>query len=156
MRIERHLTALLAVAALGMAACSSGDAANDEAASAEMAADAPASEAAAGTMQQEVPLPEGVTAEMVSAGQQIFTGKGICYTCHGMDGTGTQLAPNLTDETWLNVPADPALDDIVQLVKSGVPSPVEHPAPMPAMGGANLSDEEVQNVAAYVLSLSAG
>ncbi len=149
MRIPRDLTALLV--ALAMAACGGGDAGSDE------PAETPAAEAPAeAPTTQEGPLPEGVTAERVTAGQQVFTGNGICYTCHGMDGTGTQLAPDLTDDTWLNVPADPTLDDIVELVKSGVAAPVEHPAPMQPMGGANLTDEQVQNVAAYVLSLSAG
>lgn len=149
MRFERNLMALLTLAAV--AACG-GDAGADQTASADVAEE-PAAEPA---MEQQGPLPEGVTAEMVTAGQVVFSGSGICYTCHGPDGTGTQLAPDLTDGEWLNVPADPSLADIVELVKSGVPTPREHPAPMPPMGGASLSDEQVDNVAAYVLSLFAG
>lgn len=97
--------------------------------------------------------PEGATPEMVSMGQTIFSGKGNCMTCHGPDATGTALAPNLTDATWINI-ADGSWDNIQQVVRNGVPTPKEHPSPMPPMGGAQLSDQEIQAVAAYVYSLS--
>jgi mono/diheme cytochrome c family protein len=90
---------------------------------------------------------------MVSAGQQVFTTQ-TCYTCHGMDGTGTPLAPDLTDAEWLNT--DGTLAGIENVVRTGVATPKQHPAPMPALGGAQLSDEQIRNVAAYVYSLSHG
>ncbi|MBI4520266.1 MAG: cytochrome c [Gemmatimonadetes bacterium] len=99
-------------------------------------------------------LPEGVTAEMVTQGQQIFTGAGLCYTCHGPDGTGTPLAPNLTDVTWINV--DGSYEAIVGVVTSGVAQPEEHPAPMPPLGGAQLTPDQVRAVAAYVYSRAHG
>lgn len=99
-------------------------------------------------------LPEGVTPAMVTAGQQIFTGPGLCYTCHGTDGTGTQLAPNLTDDEWLNI--DGSYDQIVQNIMTGVPQPVQFPAPMPPKGGSSITDEQVREVAAYVYTLSHG
>jgi mono/diheme cytochrome c family protein len=91
---------------------------------------------------------------MVAQGQQIFTGAGLCYTCHGPDGTGTPLAPNLTDVTWINV--DGSYDAIVGVVTSGVAQPREHPAPMPPLGGAQLTPEQVRAVAAYVYSRAHG
>lgn len=90
--------------------------------------------------------------EAQSAGQKIFQGKGLCYACHGKDARGTALAPNLTDGEWLNI--DGSLPAIVALIKSGVPKPVKHSAPMPPMGGAKLSKEEIDAVAAYVKGLS--
>jgi mono/diheme cytochrome c family protein len=100
-------------------------------------------------------LPAGVTAEMVQQGQQIFTGPGICFTCHGQEAQGTQLAPNLTDSEWLWI--DPAASDtytqLTTLIQTGVSEPKEHPAPMPAMG-AQLTEEQVAAVAAYVYSIS--
>jgi mono/diheme cytochrome c family protein len=99
-------------------------------------------------------LPEGVTADMVSQGQQIFTSAGNCFTCHGMDAKGTALAPNLTDAEWINV--DGTYAAIVNLVKTGVPTPKNFPAPMPAMGGAQLTDDQVNQVAGYVWSLGGG
>jgi mono/diheme cytochrome c family protein len=90
--------------------------------------------------------------EAQSAGQKIFQGKGLCYACHGKDARGTPLAPNLTDGEWLNI--DGSLPAIVALIKSGVPKPVKHPAAMPPMGGAKLSKDEIDAVAAYVKGLS--
>lgn len=99
-------------------------------------------------------LPAGVTADMVTQGQQIFASTGNCYTCHGADAKGTQLAPNLTDAEWINIGG--TYDEVVQVVTTGVATPKSHPAPMPAMGGAALSEDQVKQVAAYVWSLGGG
>jgi mono/diheme cytochrome c family protein len=85
-------------------------------------------------------------------GKKVFEGKGLCYACHGRDATGTPLAPDLTDSQWLNI--DGSLTAIVALVRTGVPQPLRHPAPMPPMGGARLSNAEIEAVAAYVKGLS--
>lgn len=137
------------------AACSKKDA--NEGAAADTsgtstAAPAPAAPAAAAPAN----LPAGATAEMVAQGQQIFTSTGNCYTCHGADAKGTQLAPDLTDATWLNISG--TYDEIQNIVKNGVPQPKDptHAAPMPAMGGAQLTDDQVKAVAAYVWSLGGG
>lgn len=92
----------------------------------------------------------GVAAQ--SNGKAIFEGKGMCFACHGKDAKGTPLAPNLTDAEWLNV--DGTLPAIIALIEKGVPKPVKHTAPMPPMGGAKLSREEIEAVAAYVKELS--
>ncbi len=98
-------------------------------------------------------LAAGVTRAQYDEGQQIFKGQGNCYTCHGPDGHGTQLAPDLTDTEWLHV-SGPNVEELARLITSGVPNPVSHPAPMPAMGGASLTPDQVQAVAGYVASLS--
>ena len=87
-------------------------------------------------------------------GKTIFLGKGTCSACHGVEGKGTMLAPDLTDDAWLNI--DGSVAQIERVVKEGVAQPKEHPAPMPPMGGAQLTDPEIQAVAAYVKSLSTG
>lgn len=92
----------------------------------------------------------GATAQ--TAGKAIFEGKGLCYACHGKDAKGTALAPNLTDTEWLNV--DGTVPAIIALIEKGVPKPVKYPAPMPPMGGAKLSRQEIELVAAYVKQLS--
>ena len=98
-------------------------------------------------------LPDGVTAEMVAEGQAIFTGVGICHACHGPDATGVgNLAPNLTDDTWLNI-SGRNYDEIVNLIMTGVPQPTEAAAPMLARGGSSITDEQVRAVAAYVYTL---
>jgi cbb3-type cytochrome c oxidase subunit III len=88
-----------------------------------------------------------------TVGKAIFMGKGLCTACHGPDAKGTALAPNLTDEEWLH--ADGTVATIAKVVKEGVAQPKKHPAPMPPMGGAQLTDAEIQAVAQYVASLSA-
>ena len=97
-------------------------------------------------------LPEGVTQEMVAAGQEVYGGAGFCFTCHGATGDGTPLAPALNDGEWLNI--DGSLAEIERIVHEGVPQPVQHPAPMPPMGGAQLSEDQMAAVAAYVYTLS--
>lgn len=97
-----------------------------------------------------------IDAELVATGQEIFTGKGICYTCHGAEAAGTQLAPNLTDDVWINLEEPITPEAIAALIRTGVPTPVEHPAPMPPMGGAQLTDQEIEAVAMYVYSLTHG
>lgn len=97
-------------------------------------------------------MPAPAPGQDPQAGRKVFDGKGICYTCHGVGGKGTPLGPDLTDAEWINT--DGSLEGIEAIVKSGVPKPVKHPAPMPPMGGAKLSPEEVAAVAAYVHSLS--
>lgn len=104
-----------------------------------------------GTPQEE--LPEGVTPEMVAEGQQIFSGNGLCATCHGASGEGTPLAPNLSDSDWLNI--DGSYNAIVELVNTGVPTPKEHPTPMLPKGGSDITEDQVRAVAAYVWTLSA-
>ena len=109
---------------------------------------------AAAAPAMDLDFPEGVTAQMVTAGEAIFTGAGICYTCHMPGGVGGPLAPNLTDDEWINT--DGTFDGIVQTVITGVPEPRQHPGLMLPKGGSNISDEEVRAVAAYVWSLSQG
>jgi mono/diheme cytochrome c family protein len=95
--------------------------------------------------------------KLIALGDSIFHGQaggGTCYACHGQDGKGSAVGPNLTDSEWLNT--DGSLDGIVKTIKAGVPSPKKAPAPMPPMGGATLTDDQVQAVATYEYSLSHG
>jgi cbb3-type cytochrome c oxidase subunit III len=98
------------------------------------------------------PVGRTYAAEQDTAGKGIFTGKGLCHVCHGADGKGTALAPNLTDDKWLH--SDGSLENIVKTITTGVTQPKEHPAPMAPMGGAQLTEAEVQAVARYVYALS--
>ena len=98
-------------------------------------------------------LPAGVTAAMVAQGDTIFHNQGLCFTCHGPDAKGTTIAPDLTDDTWLNITAR-NYDEIVGVVTTGVAQPKQHPAPMAAKGGSTIGDEQVRAVAAYVYTLN--
>jgi cbb3-type cytochrome c oxidase subunit III len=111
---------------------------------------APASSPATGAA---VDLPEGVTQEMVNDGRVVFETT-ICFTCHGMDGSGTALAPSLRDQDWIN--SDGSFEGIMGVVRNGVAQPRQYPAPMPAMGGAQLTEDQIRNVSAYVYAISHG
>ncbi|HSJ06593.1 MAG TPA: c-type cytochrome [Longimicrobiales bacterium] len=117
------------------------------------AADQPAPPAPAAEVGAGIDLPEGVTLAMVSEGRTVFETT-TCFTCHGMDGSGTALAPSLRDQDWLN--SDGSYDGIVGVVRNGVAQPRQYPAPMPAMGGAQLTEDQIRQVAAYVYAISHG
>ena len=155
MRLPRYIPGLVLLAFLG--ACGGSEetpaAGNDDMDEAGAAA-APAADAAADMPAMDMDLPEGVTAAMVAEGRGLFTGAGVCHACHGPDATGTQLAPDLTDDEWLNI--DGSYEAIVNTVMNGVPEPREHPAPMQPRGGSQITDAQVRAVAAYVWSLSHG
>lgn len=103
------------------------------------------------TAQGGATLPDGLTSAMVAQGKKIFSGKGLCITCHGDAGKGG-LAPSLRDSTWIH--SQGSYDDIVGQVRRGVPA--ESSATklvMPPRGGSTISDAELAAVAAYVWSL---
>lgn len=84
-------------------------------------------------------------------GKSVFESKGNCWTCHGRDGRGTPLGPDLTDGEWLH--SDGSRDSVLVVIERGVPKPKRYPAPMPPMGGARLSRAELAAVTEYVASL---
>jgi mono/diheme cytochrome c family protein len=93
--------------------------------------------------------------QQIALGDSIFhglVGGGTCSACHGQDAKGTAVAPDLTDQQWIN--GDGSYDFMVRIITNGVPQPKQHPAPMPPKGGAPLTDEQVKAVAAYEYSLS--
>ncbi len=99
----------------------------------------------------------GGDAALIAVGDSIFHGQaagGTCYACHGQDAKGSAVGPNLTDAEWLH--SDGSLAAITKTIQAGVPTPKKAPAPMPPMGGASLSPEQVRAVATYVHSLSKG
>jgi glucose/arabinose dehydrogenase/mono/diheme cytochrome c family protein len=98
--------------------------------------------------------PPGATAQMVQLGDRIFHGElaaAGCTGCHGTDGAGTNLGPTLRAHAWLW--SDGSYAGIRRTIQQGVPQPRQFGSPMPARGGADLSDEQVAAVAAYVWSL---
>ena len=81
----------------------------------------------------------------VSAGQTIFQNN--CTLCHGDSGQGTPGRPALNDKHFLDTTND---DVIFSVISSGVPN-TEMPAWNQAHGGP-LTDEDVQNVVAFLRS----
>ncbi len=140
------------IALVAFTACGGGDDA-DSAATADSAAVPAATPPAAAPATTAGSPPAGATAEMVAQGQQTFGT--VCQACHGADAKGLpNLGPNLTDAEWLNISG--TYDEIQTVVKNGVATPKQAAAPMPAMGGAQLTDDQVKAVSAYVWSLGGG
>jgi glucose/arabinose dehydrogenase/mono/diheme cytochrome c family protein len=103
----------------------------------------------------DVAVPEGATAEMVALGERIYRGQlggAACTGCHGQSGQGSPLGPDLTGKKWLW--SDGSYAGIKKTITEGVPQPKQYRSPMPAMGGAQLTADQVSAVAAYVWSLS--
>ena len=133
-------------------ACSAGDA--SEEVSQELASSATPEATAASD--QEAELPEGVTKEMIEQGREVFGGAGLCYACHGADGSGMpNLGADLTTGEWLH--SDGSFEGIAAIIAEGVPADKSSVGtPMPPKGGSGITDEQVKAVAAYVLVLAAG
>ncbi len=88
---------------------------------------------------------------MVTQGKKTFSGKGLCIACHGDAGKGG-LAPSLRDSNWIH--SRGTFEDIMAQIRRGVPADSSATKlAMPPLGGAKLSEPEVQAVAAYVWSL---
>jgi mono/diheme cytochrome c family protein len=140
--------ALLAALALGLAACGGG-----EQQQAEAAPGPPEATAAAPAALPAGELPAGVTPAMVEEGKTLYHGAGICYTCHGPNGTGvTGLGPALGDGEWLH--SDGSYDAIVAQILKGVSAGESKTGvAMPSKGGAAITDDQAKAVAAYVYSL---
>jgi len=97
-------------------------------------------------------LPGGVTQAMVQEGEQLY-GRS-CAVCHGPAGAGTPIAPALNDGQWIRGTGE--MEELVTVIRNGVPQPQEYATPMPPMGGASFTDAQVSSIAAYVYSISRG
>ena len=104
---------------------------------------------------QDTGLPPGVTDVMVAQGERLFKSSATCWACHGEDAAGARgVGANLTDNEWWH--SDGSYEAIVRTILSGVPGDEARNtfgAAMPPKGGADLTDEQVRAVAAYVWSL---
>jgi glucose/arabinose dehydrogenase/cytochrome c5 len=102
-----------------------------------------------------VPVPQGATPEMVALGERIYRGQvggAACTGCHGESAQGTPLGPDLTGKKWLW--SDGSYSGIAKTITDGVSQPKQYRSPMPPMGGAQLTADQVSAVAAYIWSLS--
>jgi glucose/arabinose dehydrogenase/mono/diheme cytochrome c family protein len=108
----------------------------------------------AGNQAADLPVPPGGTREQVALGKKIFHGEvadATCSGCHGAEGIGTPVGPNLASGTWLW--GDGSLAAITNTIKNGVTEPKQHPGAMPPMGGVTLSNDQLAAVASYVWAI---
>lgn len=99
--------------------------------------------------------PPGSSAEQLAQGDAVFHGKlsgGNCMGCHGSDGRGTMVGPDLTDGVWLW--GDGGVAAIRKIVEKGVAVPKASIGGMPPLGGAPLQPADVDAVAAYIWAIS--
>jgi glucose/arabinose dehydrogenase/mono/diheme cytochrome c family protein len=109
----------------------------------------------AGTDTGALKPPAGATPAMVALGDRVYrglVGGAPCTGCHGANGTGSTLGPDLTSGKWLW--SNGSYQGIASTIAEGVAQPKQFRAPMPAMGGAQLSSDQLFAVAAYVWALS--
>jgi cytochrome c oxidase cbb3-type subunit 3 len=83
--------------------------------------------------------------QSLAKGRDIFNStNSLCHTCHRED-LGGMVGPNLTDNMWIH---GCSIEQIVNNIKSGFPDKGMLP-----FGSSNrLSDEEVLQVASYIIS----
>lgn len=94
-------------------------------------------------------LPASVSPETLERGRELYR---ACSVCHGDEGRGTQLGPPLRDGRWIHIAGE--LPEIEQVIRSGVPQPVQYPVPMPVQGGGRFDDDEIRALATYVYAIS--
>lgn len=101
-----------------------------------------------------LPVPPGATRAVVELGDRIYHGQvaaATCTGCHGMDGRGTPLGPDLTSGKWTWSNGSRA--GIARTIRDGVPKPRNYRSPMPPGGGTQLTSRQVSALAAYVWAL---
>jgi mono/diheme cytochrome c family protein len=92
---------------------------------------------------------------MVALGDRVYHGQAggaTCTGCHGSDAKGTPLGPDLTANKWLW--SNGSYAGIAAAISGGIAQPKRFRSAMPAMGGAQLSGDQVMAVSAYVWALS--
>ncbi|MES2012153.1 MAG: cytochrome-c oxidase, cbb3-type subunit III [Pseudomonadota bacterium] len=81
--------------------------------------------------------------EAKAIGERIFMNN--CAACHGSDARGSRGFPNLTDNDWIHGGSPEKIQETITGGRIGM---------MPPMAAAVGNEEDVKNVANYVLSLS--
>jgi glucose/arabinose dehydrogenase/mono/diheme cytochrome c family protein len=102
-----------------------------------------------------LPVAQGATRQMVELGNRIYHGQvggAACTGCHGDSGQGTPLGPALDGKKWLW--SEGSYAGIKKTIRDGVSQPKQYRSPMPPMGGAQLTPDQLSAVAAYVWSIS--
>jgi len=79
----------------------------------------------------------------VDAGKALFSGK-ACFACHGMNGEGNAIGPNLTDDFSKH---GCSVEDVINVITKGAAGTT-----MVAYE-AQLKPEEIKQLAAFIMSL---
>jgi mono/diheme cytochrome c family protein len=100
----------------------------------------------------------GLDARVIAQGDSIFAAIS-CSRCHGAKGVGGGNGPSLVDGPWLHIAG--TVEEIAQVITTGITvaqikGEGRTRAMNPRGGPANLTDEQVRAVAAYVYTISRG
>lgn len=102
---------------------------------------------------QQGQYPEGVTAEKIAQGEKAFAEVG-CVGCHGANGQGMPgMTSSLTDGEWSYVEGG-AYPALIEVITEGVSAQQTGGLAMPAKGGRDLTEAQVQALAAYLWSVN--
>ncbi len=101
-----------------------------------------------GRLRSNLETPSEVSDELIAKGRLVYQGAGTCFACHGANLEGGPIAPSLRDDQWKNGTGDYA--SILETIRNGVPGTAMAAYP----GG--ITDEQAQQVAAYVWAVSHG
>lgn len=101
--------------------------------------------------------PAAVTPANIVMGDSLFN-NGSCQRCHGKGGIGAGNGPTLDGKKWVQLTAG-SFDEIAAIITSGVPAEkIKDPTRKNAMrargGPMNLTDPQIQALAAYVYTLT--
>ncbi|HWJ17018.1 MAG TPA: c-type cytochrome [Gemmatimonadaceae bacterium] len=147
---------VLTVATVAIAACGGSSGSSTTTTPAPAPASSASSAPAAAARPATGGLPSGVTTAMVTMGDSLFHASS-CVRCHGPDAKGRQNGPDLTSGHFMHLPTG-SYNEIVTIITNGVPADSikdpSHRLPMRGRGGANLTDDQIKAIAAYVYKLS--
>lgn len=83
---------------------------------------------------------------ILAAGQKLYAEKG-CIACHGTNGEGNAIGPNLTDDYWLNGCSE---EDVIRIIAEGKPE--KGMTPYKSM----MSETQIQHLSTYILGSMLG
>lgn len=86
-------------------------------------------------------MPELTDAEIALAGKKLYAEQG-CLACHGMNGEGNNIGPNLTDNFWIHGCSE---EDVSKIIREGNPM-----KGMTAFGN-KMTEEQINSVTKYIL-----
>ncbi len=85
-------------------------------------------------------------AEILAAGTSLYAEKG-CVACHGLNGEGNAIGPNLADNFWLN---GCSTEEVIKIIAEGKPE--KGMTPYKSM----MSEQQIKHLAQYILSSMRG
>jgi mono/diheme cytochrome c family protein len=87
----------------------------------------------------------------VASGDRLYHSSS-CAGCHGGDANGTPVGPDLTSGKYLW--GDGSVAALSATITAGVAQPKQYRQAMPALGGAQLTPDQVRDISAYLWSVA--